>query len=97
MDMIRKSVREQQLTLFIVIRRVGSLALTCFDGFLGGLILITNIRKIISCVIIGNYVKPSAAASGFYDEEYLLRYASIKIISSGTRGQVKEKKRHVCK
>jgi hypothetical protein len=63
------------MTLFIVIRRVSSLALTCFDGFLAGLKLIMNIRKIISCVIIGNYVRPSAMASGGYDEKYPLRYA----------------------
>lgn len=75
MDGIRKSVGEQQMTLFIVISRVSSLGLTCFDGFLAGVILITNTRKIMSCVIIGNYVKPSGAACGFYEEKYLLRYA----------------------
>ena len=75
MDRIRKSVGEQQMTLFIVISRVSSLGLTCFDGFLAGIILITNIRKIMSCVTTGNYVKPSAAESGFYEEKYLLRYA----------------------
>gem|GEM_PF-6945026 len=36
MDMIRKSVGEQQMTLFIVISSVSILALACFDGFLGG-------------------------------------------------------------
>jgi hypothetical protein len=75
MDGIRKSVGEQQMTLFIVISRISSLALACFDGFLTTLILIANIQKIISCVIIGNYVKPSGSASEFYEEKYLLRYA----------------------
>ena len=36
MDRIRKSVRQLQMTLFIVIRRVSSVALTCFDRFLAG-------------------------------------------------------------
>jgi hypothetical protein len=44
------------MTLFIIIRRVSSLGLTCFDGFLAGVILITNTPIIMSCVIIGNYV-----------------------------------------
>ena len=79
MDGIVKSLAKRHMTLFIIIRRVSSLGLTCFDGFLAGVILITNTPIIMSCVIIGNYVKPSGAASGFYDEKYLLRYASTNI------------------
>jgi hypothetical protein len=78
MDRIRKSVEEQQMTLFIVIRK-------CFDGFLASLVLITNIRKIMLCFIIISYVKPCAVTTGFYDEKYLLLYVSTKIISSHTR------------
>ena len=35
-DKNQKSVREEQMTLFIVICRVSSLGLMCFDGFLAG-------------------------------------------------------------
>lgn len=73
------------MTLFVV-RGESAFALTCFDGFLAGLISITNIQKIMSCIIIENYVKLSALASGFYDEKYLLRYASTNKI-----GNAKEK------
>jgi hypothetical protein len=75
MDRIRQSVGEPKMTLFIVIPRVGSLASICFDGFMAGLILITNIRKIMSFLTMMSYVKPSAKASRGYDEKYLLRYA----------------------
>ena len=91
MDGIVKSLARRHMTLFIIIRRVSSLGLTCFDGFPAGVILITNTPIIMSCVIIGNYVKPSAAASGFYDEKYLLRYASTNTTTPNKIGTGKEK------
>ncbi|MDQ6864926.1 MAG: hypothetical protein M3044_14020 [Thermoproteota archaeon] len=75
MDRIRKSVGEQQMTLFIVISMVSSLALACFDGFLTGLILIANMRK--NHIVRHNRKLRKAihSSKGFYEEKYLLRYA----------------------
>jgi hypothetical protein len=90
MDGIVKSLARRHMTLFIIIRRVSSLGLTCFDGFLAGVILITNTPIIMSCVIIGNYVKPSAAASGFMMKN-ILRYASTNTTTPNKIGTGKEK------
>jgi hypothetical protein len=52
MDRIRKSVVERHMTLLIVIHRASGFALACFYGFLIGLISITTIWKIMSCIVI---------------------------------------------
>jgi hypothetical protein len=82
MDRIRKSVGEQ-MTLFIVISGVSSLALACFDGFLAGLILIANIRK--NHIVRHNGFLMKNIYCDMHNKDQLLT------------APVGEKKKHVCK
>jgi hypothetical protein len=82
------------MTLFIVISRVRNLGLTCFDGFLAGLILIANIQK--NHIVCHNW-KLRSSKRLFMMKNIYCDMHQLRSSPQGTRGEVTEKKRRVCK